>query len=32
MEQNKEFVTAVAKLKNCQMSARKMRLVGYYSW
>lgn len=27
MEQNKEFVTAVAKLKNCQMSARKMRLV-----
>lgn len=27
MEQNKEFVTAVAKIKNCQMSARKMRLV-----
>jgi len=27
MEQNKEFITAVAKLKNCQMSARKMRLV-----
>jgi large subunit ribosomal protein L22 len=27
MEQNQEFVTAVAKIKNCQMSARKMRLV-----
>jgi large subunit ribosomal protein L22 len=27
MEQNKEFVTAVARIKNCQMSARKMRLV-----
>lgn len=27
MEQNKEFVTAVAKIKSCQMSARKMRLV-----
>lgn len=27
MEQNKEFVTAVAKIRNCQMSARKMRLV-----
>jgi len=27
MEQNKEFVTAVAKLKGCGMSARKMRLV-----
>jgi len=27
MEQNKEFVTAVAKIKNCHMSARKMRLV-----
>lgn len=26
MEQNQEFVTAVAKIKNCQMSARKMRL------
>jgi large subunit ribosomal protein L22 len=27
MEQNQEFVTAVAKIKSCQMSARKMRLV-----
>lgn len=27
MEQNKEFETAVAKIKNCQMSARKMRLA-----
>lgn len=27
MEQSKEFVTAVAKIKNCHMSARKMRLV-----
>lgn len=27
MEQNQEFVTAVAKMKGCQMSARKMRLV-----
>lgn len=27
MEQNQEFVTAVAKIKNCQMSERKMRLV-----
>ena len=27
MEQNKEFVTAVAKIKSCQMSARKMRLA-----
>ena len=27
MEQNQEFITAVAKIKNCQMSARKMRLV-----
>lgn len=27
MEQHQEYVTAVAKIKNCQMSARKMRLV-----
>lgn len=27
MEQNTEFVTAVAKIKGCGMSARKMRLV-----
>ena len=27
MEQNNEFVTAVAKIKGCGMSARKMRLV-----
>ncbi|CAA6815395.1 MAG: LSU ribosomal protein L22p (L17e) [uncultured Aureispira sp.] len=27
MEQSQEFVTAVAKIKSCQMSARKMRLV-----
>ena len=27
MEQNNEYVTAVAKIKGCGMSARKMRLV-----
>lgn len=27
MEQNQKFVTAVAKIKGCQMSARKMRLT-----
>ena len=27
MEQNQEFVTAVARIRNCQMSARKMRLA-----
>lgn len=27
MEQNQKFVTAVAKIKGCQMSSRKMRLT-----
>ena len=27
MEHKKEFVTAVAKIRNCQMSSRKMRLT-----